>query len=81
MNDKGHLTGWTAFLIVAGIGMAIAGAVLAPDTLPTFLLISGYGAVLIALNNVHGKIRSKMKEREIRDDERSRITGLPPRKY
>ncbi len=76
MDDNGRFTGWTAFLILAGIGLAIAGGALAPDNSPyTWLLIAAWGVTLTALNNVYGKIRGKVREREIRDDERNRLTG------
>ena len=39
MNSQGKLTGWTAVLILAGIGLAIAGAALSPATLPACLLV------------------------------------------
>ena len=81
MDDKGKLTGWTALLTVAGIGLMLAGGALAPDSLPTYLMVAGWGLTLIALNNVYRKVRDKVAEREIREDERRRLGGLPPREY
>jgi hypothetical protein len=76
MDDSGRLTGWTAFLILTGIGLLFAGAALAPDgSLYTWLLVAAYGVTLTALNNIHRKVRGKVREREIRDDERKRLAG------
>lgn len=74
MNDQGKLTGWTEFLIVAGIGLALAGGALAPhNSLCTWLLIGAWGVTLTALNNVFRKVHDKVREREIREQERARL--------
>jgi hypothetical protein len=78
MDDKGHLTGWTALLLVAGIVLMLAGGGLAPDSLPTYLMVAGWGVTLIAFNNIYRRVRTKVDERQIREDQRSQITGLPP---
>jgi hypothetical protein len=78
MDDKGKLTGWTALLIVAGMVLMIVGGWLAPDSLPTFLMVAGWGVTFTALNNIYRKVRSKVDERQIREDERARLAGLPP---
>jgi len=76
MNDNGKLTGWTSLLILAGIGLVLAGAALAPDnSLPTWLLVGGWGLTTMALNNVYRKVREKVREREIREDERRTLRG------
>jgi hypothetical protein len=79
MDDKGKLTGWTVFLILAGLGLVIAGGALASDSsLPTWLLIGGWIATMTALNNVIRKVHEKVREREIREEERSRLSGRQP---
>lgn len=79
MNDNGRLTGWTAFLIVAGVVLALAGGALAPDSqVYTWLLVGAWITTNIALNNVYRKVRTKVDERQIREDERRRVAGLPP---
>ena len=76
MNDQGRFTGWTAFLILAGIVLALTGGWLAPDGKPyVWLLVGAYGVTLIALSNVYRKVREKVREREIRDQEQARLTG------
>lgn len=76
MNDQGKLTGWTAFLILAGVGLVLAGGALAPSgALYTWLLIAGWMVSMTAFNNVYRKVRDKVREREIRDEERARLTG------
>jgi membrane protein required for beta-lactamase induction len=75
MSAKGHLTGWTSLLILAGIGLAIAGAVMAPETLPTWLMAGGFAATWNALNNIYGPVRRAAREHEIREDERARHAG------
>ena len=80
MDDKGKLTAWTALLIVAGTGLALAGGALAPDGKPyTWLLVGAWGVTLTAFNNIYRKVRDKVTEREIREDERRRLGGPPPR--
>jgi hypothetical protein len=75
MNDRGRLTIWTAFLVLAGIALALAGAILAPDrALYTWLFVAAFGATWIAFSNVLRKVRDKVREREIRDEERARLT-------
>jgi hypothetical protein len=78
VNDKGHPTGWTALLIVAGFALAIAGGVLAPDSLPVYMLVGAWGLTLTAANNIFRTVRAKADEHQIRADERARITGFPP---
>ena len=76
MNDQGGFTGWTAFLILAGIALALTGGALAPDgSVYTWLLVAAWGVTLIALNNVYRKVRTKVDEAQIRADERARILG------
>ena len=76
MNDNGRLTGWTALLILAGIGLALAGGALAPDgQLYTWLLIAAWAVTMTALNNVYRKVRDKTREHEIRAEERNRLSG------
>lgn len=76
MDDKGHLTAWTALLILAGMGLALAGGALAPDgALYTWLLAGGYAATLTALNNIYRRVRTKVREREIREQEQARLAG------
>ena len=70
MNDQGKLTPFTVLLILGGLGMALAGGILAPDTLPTALLGGAWWATFLALNNVYRKVREKIREREIREEER-----------
>lgn len=78
MNDKGLLTGWTALLVVAGFGLVVAGGALAPDgKLYVWLLIGAWCLTLTAFSNVYRKVRDKVTERAIRDDERRRLSGLP----
>jgi hypothetical protein len=76
MSDDGKLTFWTAFLILAGIGLVITGAALAPDhSAATWLLVAAWAVTMTALNNVYGKVREKIREREIREQERHRAGG------
>ena len=78
MNAKGHLTGWTSLLILAGIGLSIADAAMAPETLPTWLMAGGFIATWDALRNIYGPARRAVREREIRDDERARLSRRMP---
>jgi hypothetical protein len=73
MTAKGHLTGWTSLLILAGIGLSIAGVAMAPQTLPTWLMAGGFAATWTALNNIYRPVRRAVREREIREDERARL--------
>jgi len=74
MDDNGRLTGWTAFLILASIGLAFAGGWLAPDrSLPVWLLVGAWAAAVTAGNNIYRKVREKVRERQIREEERQRL--------
>lgn len=75
MKNDGHLTGWTCLLLLAGLGLGAAGGILAPATLPTWLLIGGWLAIFAAANNIYRPIRRWMQERDIRADERARLAG------
>ena len=76
MDDKGKMTGWTAFLVLAGIGLAIAGGALAPDhSVYTWLLVGAWGVTLTAFHNVYRKVHDKVTERAIREDERAKLAG------
>lgn len=77
MDDKGKLTTWTAILTVASIALAIAGGWMAPDSVATWLLVAAWLCSNTALNNVYGKVRAAVREREIREEERQRLGGLP----
>ncbi len=68
MNARGRLTGWTSLLILAGIGLSIAGVAMAPETLPTWLMAGGFAATWNALNNIYGPARRAAREREIREE-------------
>ena len=75
MNDQGKLTGGTALLILASIALAGTGAALAPEhSWPIWLLIAGWITMFTALNTVYGTIRRKVREREIRDEERAKAS-------
>jgi hypothetical protein len=78
MNTRGHLTGCTSLLILAGLGLAIAGAAMAPDTLPTWLMAGGFAATWFALNNIYGPVSRAVRDREIREDERGRLSRRMP---
>jgi hypothetical protein len=75
MNDQGRFTGWTGLLVLAGMALAITGALLAPATLPTRLLAGGWVCIMLALSSVYRKARAKAREQQIRDDERARLSG------
>lgn len=78
MDDKGKLTAWTALLIVTGIILALIGGALAPDgKIYTWLLIGGWLCTSTALGNVYGKVRTAIRESEIREQERQRLGGRP----
>ena len=75
MKPDGKLTGWTALLILAGFGLGIVGAALAPPTTPTLLLVLGWVCFVAAASNIYRPIRKYIAERDIRADERARLTG------
>jgi fatty acid desaturase len=77
MDDKGKLTAWTALLTVAGIILAVVGGFMAPDSTATWLLVGAWMCANTALNNVYGKVRTAVRESEIRRQERERL-GAPP---
>lgn len=75
MTDEGRLTAWTAFLVLAGIALVITGAALAPDgRVYVWLLTGGWAATMIAFNTVYSKIREKVREQKIREDERRHLS-------
>lgn len=78
MDDKGKLTGGTALLIVAGLVLVLIGGALAPDgQVYTWLLVGAWAATNAALNNIYRKVRTKVREREIREEEQRRLAGFP----
>lgn len=55
--------------------MALAGAALAPDSLATWLLVVAWLVTMTAFNSVFGKVRTAVRERQIREEERARLQG------
>src|SRR6516225_834278 len=76
MNNQGKLTGGTNFLLLASIVAAIVGGAMAPDNpVYTWLLIGAFVACFTALNNVYLSVRTKVREAEIRQDERTKLAS------
>ena len=76
MNNQGKLTGGTNFLLLASIVLVIVGGAMAPDNqVYTWLLIGAFVACFTALNNVYLSVRTKVREAEIRQDERTKLAS------
>jgi len=74
MKDNGQLTRWTAFLILAGLVLAFAGGVIAPDhAVWTWLLVAAWAVTFTALSNIYNTVRTSVRERQIREEERRRL--------
>jgi hypothetical protein len=63
MTEHGQFSGFVALLILASLGLSIAGAALAPGTLPVWLMAGGWMACWWALSSYHAAARRRLDPR------------------
>jgi hypothetical protein len=61
MNDKGNMTAGVAVLMLAGLGLLVAGSILSANTLPADLLAGGGICLLNALNRIFVRARAHLR--------------------
>ena len=67
MTENGNFSGLVSLLVLASLGLTIAGSVLAPNNLPAWLLGGGWMAAYWALGTYHAAARRRL---DTRDSER-----------
>jgi len=63
MSEHGKPSGFVALLLLASIGLMFAGAMLAPDALPSWLMLGGWGACYWALGSYYAAARRRLDPR------------------
>lgn len=71
MTEHGNFSGLVSLLVLASLGLVIAGSVLTPNTLPAWLLGGGWVAAYWALGTYHAAARRRL---DPRDSERRKVT-------
>lgn len=63
MTDNGRMNLGVSLLVLAGLGLMVAGGVLAPDNLPTWLLLGGGVLLSWALRGYRAGARKHLDPR------------------
>ena len=71
MSEHGKPSGLVSLLILASLGLAIAGSALAPGTLPVWLIAGGWAASWWAMSAYYTAVRRLL---DLRDSERGKVT-------
>jgi hypothetical protein len=63
MNRHGNFSGFVALLVLASLGLTLAGSALAPETLPVWLMAAGWTASWWALTSYRAAVRRRLDPR------------------